>query len=357
MTNPEKNIPAFVALSGGVDSAVAAHLLKTQHSDLTGISHRHWPESRCCSTECVDRCAEQCRELGIPYFAVDCIVEFAKIVVDDFVSNYEHGLTPNPCVLCNENIRFDLMVRKHFQNKNLPLPKDYKLATGHYARVEKRENRFYLRRGRDTQKDQSYMLHRLSQEELSHCVFPLGDLLKSEVRALAAQFNLKSAKTKDSQDVCFVQDTYQNFIQQYSETQTPGNFVDPKGNILGQHKGIAFYTRGQRNGLGLSGGPWYVFKMNLEENTVVLSSREELLEKRFRANRLRWIYPEIPNAFDCMVQTRYHARENPCRIFHEAKDQIVVELADPSSEISPGQSAVFYMGDEVVGGGIITGFL
>jgi tRNA-specific 2-thiouridylase len=201
------------------------------------------------------------------------------------------------------------------------------------------------------------MLHRLSQEELSHTLFPLGNFFKSEVREMALKFNLKSAKIGDSQDLCFVQDTYQNFIRQYSEKfYAPGNFVDQSGNILGQHKGLVFYTRGQRNGLGLSGGPWYVLKLNCQENTVVLSSRDALLEKRFRADRLRWIYPEIPDGLECRVQTRYHTQETNCRIFHEGKDQIVVELATPSSEVSPGQSSVFYANDEVIGGGIITGF-
>tara|TARA_B100000809_G_C15120880_1_gene524252 strand:- start:1403 stop:2497 length:1095 start_codon:yes stop_codon:yes gene_type:complete len=350
----DRTTPVFVALSGGVDSAVAAHLLRKQYGNLTGISHRHWPESRCCSTACLDRCAEQCATLGIPYVAVDCIVEFAQQIVDDFVAGYERGITPNPCVLCNETIRFGLMVDKHFRDSDDSPPADYKIATGHYARVEERNGRFHLMRGRDAARDQSYMLYRLSQEELSHCRFPLGDLLKTEVRTLAQKWNLQAAKVADSQDVCFVADRYQDFIAQYSDNvQVPGPFVDAEGHPMGEHQGIAYYTRGQRSGLGLHGGPWYVLRTDAATNTITLGRRDDLFETAFEVQQLRWVYPEV----DEMVvdlQSRYRGVEQACRFTRAGDDVLRVELEAPSADITPGQSAVFYLGDDVVGGGIIT---
>jgi tRNA-specific 2-thiouridylase len=346
--------PVFVALSGGVDSAVAACLLKQRTANLTGLSHRHWPESRCCSTECIDRCAEQCRGMGIPYYSVDCMVEFARQVVDDFVTSYERGVTPNPCVLCNEQIRFGLMVEKHHRLRGLPLPPDYRIATGHYARVERRDDRYYLMRGRDAGKDQSYMLYRLSQEELSRCIFPLGDLFKTEVRRLAAEWGLSSAKQGDSQDVCFVQDRYQEFIRQYSEkVQRPGPFVDRTGRELGRHGGIAYYTRGQRSGLGLNGGPWYVIAIDVDTNAIVVGPREDLAASRFSIAEARWIHRVSAGSFRSTVQTRYRGREIECDVTVADAAHATVELASPSEDVTPGQSAVFYRGDDVVGGGII----
>ena len=347
------DMPVFVALSGGVDSAVAATLLKEKHDTVIGISHRHWPESRCCSTECIDRCAEQCDTMGIPYYPVDCMVEFATQIVDNFVERYESGVTPNPCVLCNENIRFGLMVDKHFQLQGADSTPPYKLATGHYARVEQRGDRYHLMRGVDHTKDQSYMLYRLSQDELSHCIFPLGSKEKSEVRALAEKFELKSAKVGDSMDICFVQDTYQEFLKQYSDkVYATGDFVDPDGNVLGQHKGLAFYTRGQRSGLGLNNGPWFITRLDPAENIIHVGPREDLAITAFDVFSTRWIYPPPTESFECTVMTRYRSREIPATVTPTAEGASV-KLTDKSVDVTPGQSAVFYNGDDVIGGGII----
>jgi tRNA-specific 2-thiouridylase len=349
--------PVFVALSGGVDSAVAACLLKEEHANLIGISHRHWPESRCCSTVCIDRCAEQCEDMGIPYSAVDCIVEFAQQIVDNFVASYERGVTPNPCVLCNEQIRFDLMVDKYYRQKGEDPAADFKLATGHYARVAHRDGRYRLRRGIDPDKDQSYMLHRLSQRELSRCIFPLGNMHKAEVRAMAEKLGLKSAKESDSQDICFVQGRYQEFIQQYSETvQKPGPLLDREGNQLGEHEGIAFYTRGQRSGLGLNGGPWYVVETNLQTNQVVVGRREDLLENAFTISDMHWGAAPRCEPFECVVQTRYRSRARSCIVEPALGTEATVRLSEASEDVTPGQSAVFYEEDWVVGGGIIQDF-
>ena len=347
------SIPVYVALSGGVDSAVAASLLQREYENVIGISHRHWPESRCCSTECIDRCAEQCRGLGIPYHPIDCIVEFAGAIVDNFVERYESGVTPNPCVLCNEQIRFDLMIQKHFSSLESP-PDDYKLATGHYARVEERDGRFHLMRGVDRSKDQSYMLHRLSQEELSHVIFPLGGKMKTEVREIAEELQLKSAKVEDSMDICFVQDSYQEFIKQYSpKIHTTGDFVDMEGNVLGQHKGQAFYTRGQRNGLGLSGGPWFVISIDTQSGNIRLGRREDLMIDEFNVYDLHWTYPETDQPFDCTVETRYRSKQFQATVTPTGDGKATVKLDEKSHDITPGQSAVFYNGDDVIGGGII----
>lgn len=347
--------PVFVALSGGVDSAVVACIMKQEHQNVIGISHRHWPESRCCSTACIDGCAEQCRELGIPYTAVDCVVEFARRIVDDFVAGYERGITPNPCVLCNEQIRFAHMIEKYFELRGETVPANYQIATGHYARVEERDGRFLLRRGVDPSKDQSYMLHRLSQEELSHCVFPLGERYKTDVRNLAEQWNLRAAKQSDSQDICFVQGRYQDFIRQYSEnTQSTGPIVDQSGNQLGEHAGIAFYTRGQRSGLGLNGGPWYVTDIDLRTNRVVVGTRADLETPAFQITDMHWIVEPRSRAFNCVVQTRYRGEERACR-FTPCDNHAEVRLEVPHDDVTPGQSAVFYDDDFVIGGGIITG--
>ena len=235
----KKTEPIFVALSGGVDSAVVARLLMDEYETVIGISHRHWPESRCCSTDCLDRCAAQCVDMGIPYYSVDCMVEFTQAIVEDFVETYERGQTPNPCVRCNQTIRFDLMMKKFFEEHPELYHPDYKIATGHYVRVKENEGCFQLMRGIDPDKDQSYMLYRLSSEQLSHCVFPLGNYMKPDVRKLAEQWNLKSSKVQDSMDVCFVNDTYKTFLDQYTgHAQKSGNLVTSSGEILGTHEGV-----------------------------------------------------------------------------------------------------------------------
>ncbi|MBN2144578.1 MAG: tRNA 2-thiouridine(34) synthase MnmA [Candidatus Aureabacteria bacterium] len=351
----DNDIPVFVALSGGVDSSVAAFLLKKRFKNLSGISHLHWPESRCCSKEFLNNCAEFCRELSIPYLVVHCQIAFKKQVVDPFVSGYIEGIALNPCVICNEKIRFSHMIEKYHQMQGLPMPEKYYLATGHYARINKKEDRYYLLRGKDRKKDQSYMLYRLSQEELSHCLFPLGKHTKSEVKKWAIKWGISSAQHKESQDICFTMGSYQDFITSHLHSPIrPGDFLDESGKKLGSHKGIVFYTQGQRKGLGLSGGPWYVKQIDPNKNIIILSRQKKaLLKKRFIIKDTHWIYPEIPEGFPCTVETRLRSKEKNCILNRKKEKEWTVEMAEPSYDVCPGQSAVFYEGDYVVGGGII----
>ncbi len=344
----------LVALSGGVDSAVAARLLMQEHETVIGVSHRHWPESNCCSTACLDRSAAQCIDMGIPYYPLDCMVEFAQAIVDDFVAIYQRGQTPNPCVLCNQTIRFDLMIQKFFEQHPDYIGRDYRIATGHYAKVEKIEGIYRLKRGVDLDKDQSYMLYRLSSEQLQHCLFPLGSLYKTQVREKAERWNLQSAKQSESQDICFVTDTYQTFLDQYTgQQQSPGDFVDQKGKVLGQHRGVAYYTRGQRKGLGLSDGPWYVVYTDVTTNQVVLGAREDLATSSFRIHTTRWSDPYVHFPLEATVQLRYHAQPVPVLVEQIEEDNYRCQLKDLSYDVSPGQSAVTYQEDYVVGGGLI----
>ena len=344
----------FVALSGGVDSAVCACLLKEKYKHVVGISHVVWPESKCCTKICLDRAAKQCQELGLPYYRIVCISEFSKCVIDPFVNNYLSGLTPNPCVLCNQHIRFDFMLKEAYSKYADKFTKDYKISTGHYAKVQKENDWFYLCKGVDAAKDQSYMLYRLNQEQLARCEFPLGDYTKAQVRELASKMNLESAQEKDSQDICFITGSHQDFIEGYSHQKpVQGNLVSLQGEVLGTHKGIHAYTRGQRKGLKLSGGPWYVVKIDVEKNEVILGRKEDLEVKKFFINNINWLFTNQPKIITCMVQTRYHAKEVKCQVEFLSNQEALVELSEPSIDVSPGQSAVFYENDYVLGGGIV----
>ena len=361
----------MVALSGGVDSAVVMNLLSQKYGHVHGVSHKHWPESRCCTSACIDTCRSQSTDLGVPYSTVDTMVSFAEQIVDPFVEAYRQGTTPNPCVFCNQRNRFGWLVERYLSGIDSTAYKDYKLATGHYARIIRREGRYRLARGKDSAKDQSYMLYRLSQKQLAHALFPLGELDKAQVRTMAAEWNLESAKKEDSQDICFVEDDYRNFLKAYTGTgEATGDFVTAGGKVLGRHKGVAYYTRGQRKGLGLSGGPWYVLQTNPDTNQVVLGNREELYTSEFLISDCVWHETLPPESMKCTVQVRYHGEIHEAQVTKEndsvahanvnsgvalsgAKTCWRIRLTQPSLDVSPGQSAVFYADDVVVGGGVI----
>jgi tRNA-specific 2-thiouridylase len=334
-----------VALSGGVDSSAAALLLKEAAYEVIAIHMRLWDSSR------LDNQAHQaeniCRILGIPYHQVDLQKEFESCVVDYFCQEYQQGRTPNPCVACNHYVKFGLLL-----DKALSLGADY-LATGHYAKVEHSSDGHRLLKAADTGRDQSYFLYTLTQEKLGHVLFPLGEYSRDEVKQMTKQAGLPTA-TKSSQDICFIsQKNYGAFLSQRFST-LPGDIVDTKRKRLGQHRGIAFYTIGQRHGLGLaSGKPLYVIRIAPESNRIVLGPEDELYSQRLTARKLSWISGKAPREpITARAKIRYKSKEAEAILFFR-NDSVDVHFTQPQKAVTPGQAIVFYNVDEVLGGGII----
>ncbi len=346
------------ALSGGVDSSVAAMLLRPGWPEMVGASHVIWPGSRCCTVEVLQRAREVCRRLEIPYLQVDLVEAFRTEVVGDFLDTYLEGRTPNPCVVCNRAIRFDrfyqLLVRRLRRRGMLPAGEPLRFATGHYARVVRQEDRYCLARGRDRAKDQSYMLAQVRPEMLPNLVLPLGERLKSEIVELAGRYGLDYRGVPESQDACFVDGDYVEFIHRHSGREDllqPGPIVDPAGRVLGTHAGAIHYTVGQRRGLGLSGGPWYVQRLEPERNRVVVARRDQTRRGEFSVERANWFIPQPRSALQCAVKLRYRSAEVPCTVEPEGEGfRVVLRRGEV---VSPGQSAVFYDGELVLGGAII----
>ena len=334
-----------VALSGGVDSSAAALLLKEAAYEVIGI-HMHLWESPPLDYQ-AHRAENISRILGIPYHQVDLQKEFESCVVDYFCQEYQQGRTPNPCVACNQHIKFGLLL-----DKALSLGADY-LATGHYARVEHSRDGHRLLKATDTRRDQSYFLYTLTQEKLGRVLFPLGEHSRDEVKQMAKQTGLPTA-TKSSQDLCFIsQKNYGAFLSQRFGT-LPGDIVDTQGKRLGQHRGIAFYTIGQRHGLGLaSGKPLYVIRIEPESNRIVLGPEEELYSRRLAADKVNWISGKAPQGpVTAKARIRYKSKEAEA-ILVPCDDSVDVHFTQPQKAIAPGQAIVFYNADEVLGGGII----
>ncbi len=347
-----------IGMSGGVDSSVAAYLLTKSWSRVVGVSHYIWKGSSCCNTETLQRARSTCDELGIPFFIIDLVDEFTRAVVDDFVDSYRHGETPNPCVRCNEFIRFGLFPRKI---KDLLVTRGLMtqeeslyLSTGHYVRTREREGRILLRKGVDREKDQSYMLYHMDPDFLPLCNFPLGEMRKPEVVQLAKDHGFPTHSVKESQDVCFVNGKYIDFIKEYTGGELisqPGPIVNLAGSRIGTHRGYMNYTIGQRQGLGLSDGPWYVAELKAEENAVVVAGKKELGKMRFTLRRDSWFVP-LSDSFRSAVKVRYNSGELSCSVNRNPEGTITVDLDEPTV-LTPGQSAVFYEGEDVLGGGII----
>jgi tRNA-specific 2-thiouridylase len=334
-----------VALSGGVDSSVAALLLKEAAYEVIGIHMRLWDSPG--FDHQAHRAENICRTLDIPYHQIDVQREFESCVVGYFCQEYQQGRTPNPCVVCNQCIKFGILL-----DEARSLGADY-LATGHYARVEHSRDGHRLLKAKDTSRDQSYFLYTLTQEKLGRVLFPLGEHSKDEVRQMAKQAGLPPA-TRSSQDICFVsQKNYGAFLGQRFAT-LPGDVVDSQGKKLGQHRGIAFYTIGQRHGLGLaSGKPLYVIKIESENNRIVLGPEEELYSRKLAAHRLNWISGKMPReTLTARARIRYRSREADATVFSR-NDSVDVHFAQPQKAVTPGQAVVFYNLDEVLGGGII----
>jgi tRNA-specific 2-thiouridylase len=334
-----------VALSGGVDSSAAALLLKEAANEVIGIHMRLWDSPRLDYQ--AQRAENICRILGIPYHQVDLQKEFESCVVDYFCQEYQQGRTPNPCVACNHYVKFGLLL-----DKALSLGADY-LATGHYAKVEHSRDGHHLLKATDTRRDQSYFLYTLTQEKLGHVLFPLGEHSRDEVKQMAKQAGLPTA-TRSSQDICFIsQKNYGAFLSQRFST-LPGAIIDTQGKRLGQHRGIAFYTIGQRHGLGLaSGKPLYVIGIEPESNRIVLGPEKELYSQKLTAQKLSWISGKVPREpITAQAKIRYKSKEAEATFFFR-NDSVNVHFTQPQKAITPGQAIVFYNADEVLGGGII----
>jgi tRNA-specific 2-thiouridylase len=337
-----------VALSGGLDSSVAALLLKEAAYEVVGIHMRLWDSPH--SEYQAHRAEDICRILDIPFHQVDLQKEFESCVVDYFCQEYRQGRTPNPCVACNQHVKFGLLL-----DRALSLGADY-LATGHYARVEHSRDGYRLLKATDTGRDQSYFLYILTQEKLGHVLFPLGWHSRDEVKQMAKQAGLPTA-ARSSQDICFIsQKNYATFLSQRF-SGTPGDVVDTRGGRLGQHRGIAFYTIGQRHGLGLaSDKPLYVIRIEPESNRIVLGQEKELYSQKLAARKLNWISGEAPRGpITAKARIRYKSKEAEADLSFR-NDSVDVHFARPQKAVTPGQAIVFYNMDEVLGGGIIESY-
>lgn len=356
-------------MSGGVDSSVSAVLLKEQGYDVIGISMKlaeapadaEAKVSGCCSVKDFNDARSICSSLDIPFYSMNLKEEFKEKVMNTFVREYLMGRTPNPCVLCNQEIKFDA-----FLSKAQELGADY-VATGHYARITKTpEGRHQLLRGKDPNKDQSYFLFSLKQADLSKILFPVGDLTKGEVRALAGKFNLKTKDKPESQEICFVPnddpgafiDNYisssSRDVRSYVSTKGEGDFVDLQGKVLGEHRGIHHYTIGQRRGIKVAmGSRYYVQHINPKTNQIILAEDKALYDDKLIASKTTWVGYEPSEDEWVQAKIRYRTQPQSCQIKKIENEQIEVKFKEAQRAISPGQAIVFYQGEEVLGGGWI----
>lgn len=352
------NNKAIIAMSGGVDSSVAAFLMKEKGFDCIGATMKLYDnedlsiskEKTCCSLDDIEDARSVAHRLGMAYYVFNFKDEFKEKVIDKFISTYENGGTPNPCIDCNRHLKF----KKLFQRMK-ELEYDY-VVTGHYAVVEEKDGWFYLKKGKDITKDQSYVLYSLTQEQLAHIIFPLGTYSKIEIREIAEKQGFLNARKKDSQDICFVPDgDYAKFIESYLGKIYPeGNFIDMQGNILGRHKGIIRYTNGQRKGLGVAfGKPMYVADKNVENNTVTLCTNEELFSAELEATDFNWLIPNPDKNIKCKARVRYNMKEQNATAFIKEDGSVKVVFDEPQRAITKGQAVVLYNDDTVLGGGTI----
>lgn len=359
--NTSRRPGALIAMSGGVDSSVAAWLMQRDGFDCTGVTMRLTRNEAvnteglhtCCSERDIEDAAEVAYAMDIPYEVLDFTADFQEKIIDKFIRVYEAGGTPNPCIDCNKYMKFDHLLR-WAEAHGL----DH-VVTGHYARVEQDEatGRWLLKKGLDENKDQSYVLYNLTQEQLAHVRLPLGGLHKSEVRAIAEQQHFVNARKHDSQDICFVPDgDYAAAVERLTGTHSePGRFVDTQGKVLGAHRGIIHYTIGQRRGLGIAAeAPLYVCGIDVPNNEVVLGRNEALFSTELDASGCNWISGDVPGApLRVTARIRYRQPEQPCTVTATGPDTVHVSFETPQRAITRGQAVVFYDGDTVLGGGTI----
>jgi tRNA-specific 2-thiouridylase len=345
----------LVAMSGGVDSSMAAVLLHEAGYNVLGGMMRLWaeeggPANRCCSPQAVEDARRICEMLSVPFHVFDFEADFKRHVVDYFVAEYERARTPNPCLACNRNIKFDLLLQKA-----VDLGATH-LATGHYARVRRLKGEYQLLKGVDPQKDQSYVLYMLGQEELAHILFPLGEHTKEEVRAMARERGLPVADREESQEICFTMGDYRAFLRkQPGLVFEPGAILDLEGEVIGQHKGLPAYTIGQREGLGIAAPePLYVLGLDIDHNALVVGPRRNLAQRELTAKEVSFVSGEPPSTpVDIMAKIRYRAPAAKATLTYLGGDEARVRFAEPQPAITPGQGVVFYEGDIVLGGGVI----
>jgi len=351
----------LVAMSGGVDSSVAAAILKEEGYEVYGATMQIWQtetedelirEKSCCSLTAVDDARRVAHILDIPYYVFNMKDDFKKEVINYFVDEYIKGRTPNPCIMCNRKIKFEL-----FLKKAMVLGMDY-IATGHYAIIEydKSLYRYILKRSKAREKDQTYVLYNMTQEMLSKTIFPLGRFSKDEVRKLAEKFKLPVARKPDSQEICFIPDNdYGSFIEKETGINDEGVYVDTEGNILGKSKAYYNYTIGQRKGLGISTGKrMYVVDIKPEENKVVLGEEDKVFSDGLIASDLNFIlFDKLESELEVTAKIRYTAKEAKAKVIPVQNNKVLVKFYEKQRAITPGQSVVFYSGDIVVGGGII----
>ncbi len=350
---------ALIAMSGGVDSSVAAHLTQAAGYSCIGCTMRLYDadtagtprENGCCSLSDVEDARAVAYRLGMPYYVFNFCAEFRASVLQNFIDVYTDGRTPNPCIECNRYMKFaKLLERARVLGCDV-------LVTGHYARIGQEGGRYTLQKALDPAKDQSYVLYMLTQEQLAHIRFPLGTLTKAEVRALAQANGFVNAAKRDSQDLCFVPDgDYPAAIRRLTgRTPTPGDYLDTAGRVIGRHKGIEYYTVGQHKGLGLSTAePLYVLAIDAARNTVTLGPNEALFRTAARVESVNWIAGAPPaGRVCCTAKVRYRQAEQPAAVTPTGPDTALLEFDAPQRAITPGQAAVFYDGDTVLGGGVL----